>query len=292
MCTVSVVPIGDGFRLISNRDERLTRPVAEPPGRVTVAGVDAIFPVDPQSGGTWIGGNEAGLAIALLNRTPTDVVSGFSRTIGTGERSRGEIVPRLLAARDMSRLLDMVTAIEPTLYEPFRIVAVWRHDVLIATADGARMDVSMRHLTRPIAFTSSSLGDEIAERLRMPLFDALVAHAKDPVVPQRVFHGHQWADCPAFSVRMQRADARTVSRAIVNVGCADVADHRHPTAQACAAGTPPRSPRRIFGFLSQMNVGFAGCSVANAARTFMVREGAATLRQIVSFEYEPLHSAS
>jgi hypothetical protein len=255
MCTVSIVPIGDGFRLMCNRDERITRPVAEPPSRVAVAGVDAIFPVDPQSGGTWIGVNEAGLAIALLNRTPTDVVSGFSRTIGIGERSRGEIVPRLLAARDMSRLVDMVMAIQPALYGPFRIVAVWQHDVVSATADGARLDMSMRHLTRPLAFTSSSLGDEIAERLRLPLFDALVAHAKDPDVPQRVFHGHQWADCPAFSVRMRRSDARTVSRATVAVG-------------------------------------FAGCAPAAAARTFMVREGAATPRQVVSLEYEPFHSVS
>jgi hypothetical protein len=230
MCTVSIVPIGDGFRLMCNRDERVARPVAAPPARVVVGGVDAIFPIDPQSGGTWIGVNEAGLAIALLNRTyggsayrrtsGADVVSGVSRTIGIGERSRGEIVPRLLAARNMSHLLDLVTTIAPILYEPFRIVAVWRHDVVIGTSDGARLDLALRHLARPVAFTSSSLGDEIAERLRLPLFDALVAPAKDPDVPQRVFHGHQWADCPAFSVRMQRMDARTVSRASVNVGCA------------------------------------------------------------------------
>jgi hypothetical protein len=229
MCTVSIVPLGDGFRLMCNRDERITRPVAAPPSRVVVGSVDAIFPIDPQSGGTWIGVNEAGLAIALLNRThaaaartssgsvPTYAGSAFRRT---GERSRGEIVPRLLAARDLPHLLDLVTSIAPVLYEPFRIVAVLRLDVVTATADGARLDLGLRHLTRPIAFTSSSLGDEIAERLRLPLFDALVAHAKDSIVPQRVFHGHQWADCPAFSVRMRRTDARTMSRAIVNVGFA------------------------------------------------------------------------
>lgn len=227
MCTVSIVPLGDGFRLLCNRDERIGRPVAAPPSRVAVGGVEAIFPIDPQSGGTWIGVNEAGLAIALLNRTqvalartdsrstPTDVGSVLRRT---GERSRGEIVPRLLAARDMSHLRDLVATIAPIRYEPFRIVAVWRHDVVIGTADGTRLELDWRHLTRPVAFTSSSLGDAIAERLRLSLFDALVVPAKDPTVPQRVFHGHQWADCPAFSVRMHRTDARTVSRAIVNVG--------------------------------------------------------------------------
>src|SRR5262245_45962222 len=137
MCTVSIVPLGDGFRLMCNRDERVARPVAEPPRRVTIAGLEAMFPVDPQSGGTWIGVNEAGLAIALLNRTRTPE----SPTIGIGECSRGEIVPRLLAAPDMPHLLDLLSAIEPTRYEPFRIVAVRRDDVLIATTDGARLEL-------------------------------------------------------------------------------------------------------------------------------------------------------
>jgi hypothetical protein len=248
MCTLSIVPLGDGFRMMCNRDERVARPVAEPPRRVTIAGLEAMFPVDPQSGGTWIGVNEAGLAIALLNRTLADLAPGSGqtcrnaasavrwttdgRTIGIGERSRGEIVPRLLGARDMPRLLDVLGAIEPARYEPFRLVAVRRDEALIATADGARLDLDMRGLTRPLAFTSSSLGDAIAERLRLPLFDALVTHAKDPLVPQRAFHGHQWSDCPAFSVRMQRTDARTVSRSIVNVGRSFSFDYEplHPNA--------------------------------------------------------------
>jgi len=263
MCTVSIVPIGDGFRLMCNRDERVARPVADLPRRVTVAGVDAVFPVDPQSGGTWIGVNDAGLAMALLNRTPSEC----RPTIGLGGRSRGEIVPRLLAARDLPRLVELVGAVDATLYEPFRIVALCRGDVLIATADGARLDLDLRRLIRPVAFTSSSLGDVIAERLRLPLFDALVAHAKDPLLPQRIFHGHQWTDCPAFSVRMRRTDARTVSRSIVNVGCADFADHRGPRRTSC----------------TQLGV---------AARTFMVREGAATPRQAISLEYEPLPAYS
>ena len=240
MCTVSILPLDRGYRLMCNRDELITRPVAQAPVRTMVAGVDAIFPVDPPSGGTWLGVNDAGLTVALLTRTSPYVVSGPGRT-----SSRGEIVPRLLGAPDLSRLLDLTCAIEPTLYDPFRIVGIWRGDVVIATSDGARLDVGMRPLTRPIAFTSSSLDDSVAERLRLPLFDALVAHANDPLVPQRVFHGHQWADCPAFSVRMRRSDARTLSRSTVTVGFAELAVSSETAARALILRDAAAVPRHI-----------------------------------------------
>ena len=219
MCTISIVPVDVGFRLMCNRDERMARPVAEGPRRVNVAGMEATFPADPRSGGTWIGVNEAGLTVALLNRTANavnrDALAGAFRAIE--ERSRGDIVPRLLGARDMPHLLEAVRAIDPTPYRPFRVVGVWRHELLVATTVGRCVTVELRQLIRPVAFTSSSLDDATAERLRLPLFDALVANAVDPIVPQRVFHGHQWDHCPQFSVRMRRADACTVSRSTVNV---------------------------------------------------------------------------
>jgi hypothetical protein len=67
MCTVSVVPHVGGIRLLCNRDERRTRPAALPPAIHLVRGTTALFPVDPEGGGTWIGVNDAGLAVTLLN---------------------------------------------------------------------------------------------------------------------------------------------------------------------------------------------------------------------------------
>jgi hypothetical protein len=53
--------------------------------------------------------------------------------------------------------------------------------------------------------------------MRIPLFDALVVHAQDPVRGQREFHAHRWPRCSAFSVLMCRSDARTVSRSTIHV---------------------------------------------------------------------------
>ena len=53
--------------------------------------------------------------------------------------------------------------------------------------------------------------------MRLPLFEALVVHADDPLEGQRAFHAHQWPRCSTFSVLMCRSDARTVSRSTIDV---------------------------------------------------------------------------
>src|SRR4029079_17631075 len=68
MCTVSIVPDGDRFTLMSNRDERRGRAVALQPTVATFGARAAIVPIDPVGGGSWLGVNDAGLVAALLNR--------------------------------------------------------------------------------------------------------------------------------------------------------------------------------------------------------------------------------
>ena len=59
--------------------------------------------------------------------------------------------------------------------------------------------------------------DSAAERMRLPLFEALVVHVEDPLEGQRAFHAHRWPRCSTFSVLMCRSDARTVSRSTIDV---------------------------------------------------------------------------
>jgi len=68
VCTVSIVPVVDGCRVMCNRDERRTRAVAQPPRTWPTEVSWATYPQDPVSGGTWIGVNDDGLVVALLNR--------------------------------------------------------------------------------------------------------------------------------------------------------------------------------------------------------------------------------
>ena len=99
MCTLTIVPHEDGFQLGCNRDERLSRVPAMPPRVHLVGEVVAAFPTDAQGGGTWIGVNEHGLTIGILNRT----MPGDRAAVAALRCSRGTIGRHGLGAADLTR---------------------------------------------------------------------------------------------------------------------------------------------------------------------------------------------
>src|SRR6185312_11981515 len=68
MCTVSWIHAREGYQLLCNRDERHTRRPAQAPTVRQNGGVRFIAPIDGEEGGSWIGVNEFGLTLCLLNR--------------------------------------------------------------------------------------------------------------------------------------------------------------------------------------------------------------------------------
>ena len=86
------------------------------------------------------------------------------------------------------------------------------------TSDGAELAVEVTDLARPMMLTSSSLGDALVERPRRRLFERIFAgEERSWVQAQNLFHRHQWQRRPGISVRMERADAKTVSQTFVSV---------------------------------------------------------------------------
>jgi hypothetical protein len=212
MCTVTIVPRPDGFRLMCNRDERRMRVAAKPPAPFRLGRRLAAAPTDPEGGGTWIGVNESGLAVALLNRHE----AAWIRT-GTVQ-SRGLIVTRLLACGGLDDAVTAALAVKPSLFAPFRVVLVHRGSAGIVASDGCSMIVERRPLTEAMLFTSSSLGDGLVDPPRRQLFTEMVAaRPAARFHGQARFHRHQWARHPDISVRMERADALTVSRSTIDV---------------------------------------------------------------------------
>lgn len=212
MCTVSIVPLPGGFRLMCNRDELRTRPAALAPRQVRVGRGEAIMPIDPQGGGSWIAVTSTGLVVTVLNRsTPNDPQNGVPL------RSRGELITTLAECDRIDTVAEAIRRIDASGYGGFRIVAAAGHDLLVATSNGRDVEIVRQVLDRPVVFTSSSLGDAAAERMRIPLFEAMVLHNREPLEAQREFHAHRWPSCDVFSVLMSRDDARTVSRSTIEV---------------------------------------------------------------------------
>lgn len=211
MCTVSIVPTTDGCRVVCNRDERRTRPIARPPRQWPSETSCAIYPEDPASGGTWIGVNDSGMVAALLNRTST---------AGAGTRpvhSRGRIVPELLGYASLDHAVKAAEMLDDRAFEPFRLVVLQHLTVVVITCDATGISKAIVPVGSPLMFTSSSLGDALAEPPRRALFEELVCASDDWLCGQFRFHRHQWPKSPELSVQMARADALTVSRTTIDV---------------------------------------------------------------------------
>jgi hypothetical protein len=214
VCTVTIVPVGDGFRLGCNRDERRDRAPALPPAVHGLSRRTAIFPVDWAGPGTWVGVNDASLAAALLNRSPDSTVPLDTRR----RRSRGLIIPYLLECASLADALQRGAAVDPRDFDRFRLAMVQRGTVATLTSDGAELAVEVTDLARPMMLTSSSLGDALVEEPRRRLFERLFAgEERSWVQAQSLFHRHQWRSRRGISVRMERADAKTVSHTFVRV---------------------------------------------------------------------------
>ena len=218
MCTVSVIKLSGLLRLVSNRDERRTRPTALPPAVSHAGGLRIIAPTDPASQGTWIACSEIGLAIALLNVNPPDADARVP------PRSRGTIIPTLIGSRSLDEVAERARAIAHGDYAPYRLVAIH------AGADDVLEAVPMSGVLRrwpldaPRMFTSSGLGDHHVERPRRQLFEenVLPGNPADWRERQDRFHAHRWRDRLSVSVHMARAEAWTVSRTAIEIDDARV----------------------------------------------------------------------
>jgi hypothetical protein len=116
MCTVSFVPNEHGFLLGMNRDESQFRPIALPPEVHGGADEFSIYPSEP-GGGTWIGINNSGLCLALINwhAVPTRPIERIV--------SRGIVVEDLIRSRTSDVLFGLLHELPIERMPPFRLIA-------------------------------------------------------------------------------------------------------------------------------------------------------------------------
>ncbi|MGE0442239.1 MAG: NRDE family protein [Gemmatimonadales bacterium] len=240
MCTLSWLPAAEGYRLFFNRDERLTRAPGRPPEPGVERGVRFLAPVDGDAGGTWIGVNEYGLAVALLNRYPSGA-PGEHPWAGPRGRpanriSRGILVRALLGCRDRAAAVRYLKTAELHRYEPFTAafagspstprVAAGRArptgrdagsrsrgkwpPLTIADWDRRRLVLEV-HSAPGLVRTSSGHDQVAAARHRTARFEEMLAAGPPSVERLRAFHRDHTPARGALSVCMHRDDAATQS---------------------------------------------------------------------------------
>ena len=211
MCTVTWSADPDGYCVFFNRDEKLTRAVAEPPRIRDSRGVRFAAPIDADGGGTWIATNEFGLTVGLLNAYPAPGAA-------TGAESRGKIPIEVAGSRSLEDLARRMSRMDLSRFSPFHLLALepgraawlfgWSGSE-IALDDQA---------DRRMPLTSSSFESAAVAASRRAAFRNCIGERT--AIPRTLlerFHASHDPAPSAHSVCMHRPDARTVSFSRVTV---------------------------------------------------------------------------
>ena len=176
MCTVVILRRPEHkwpLLLAANRDEMLVRPWL-PPARHWPDRPDVVAGIDELSGGSWLGVNDHGVAVAVLNRV------GSLGPVAD-KRSRGELVLEALDHSDARDAAEALSDIDPNAYRTFNLVIVDNCDAYwLAGRTGAKR-VAIEALPAGYSFfTSSDRNDPDKPRVDayLPLFEA--AHPPNP----------------------------------------------------------------------------------------------------------------
>ena len=192
-----------------NRDEQRMRPVGLPPALHSCEHYQALYPSEP-TGGTWIGVNEKGLTIALINWYSKPQLQGAPAF------SRGEIIPKLLAEHSPGNAERLLRSLPLTRLNPFRLIVVSAKD---QSLHEFRSDsTSLEKLTFPWErhhWFSSGYDEPATIRIRE--MTSAGATGTDSLAMLRSLHRSHEPEKGPFSICMHREDAHTVSFTEINV---------------------------------------------------------------------------
>jgi Transport and Golgi organisation 2 len=228
MCTVTYLPLKQGFLITSNRDERLTRKPALPPEVHTVNGITLLFPQDADAGGTWIACKKSGRSVCLLN-------GAFQPHIPQPpyRKSRGLVVLDFFtspSAADFEKNYDL------TGIEPFTMVIAEGGRLEELRWDGHRKYFIQLDAAIPHIHSSATLYTPETMALRKKWFDSwLSTHQVYEVGEILRFHQFAGEGDEATNVRMSRFGlVETVSITCISVQndnvqmfYADVSHHKN-----------------------------------------------------------------
>jgi hypothetical protein len=198
MCTVSWLHEPGEYQLFCNRDEKLTRRQALPPRLLFSESTACIAPIDSDHGGTWIGVNEYGIALCLLNGAAA-----------RGPLSRGLIIPRVIGASTGREAARRLASMNLPQFSPFTLVILEPDREATVIVWDAKNLRTVPDAESCMPLVSSSVNLETVRRHRRREFDRRVRIAGS--VSAALLHDfHHWHD-GAMSPCMHRADAQTVS---------------------------------------------------------------------------------
>lgn len=209
MCTVTFVPIRQGYLLCSNRDERISRAQTLPPARYDEVGMHLFYPRDMESTGTWIAASSGGLTFCLLN-------GAFEAHIPAPpyRKSRGLILLEILKAGSADKFL-----INQSLegIEPFTLVMISENSAVLQLQelrwDGRKVWLQDIDSGIPAIWSSSTLYPPETRRQRELWFREWLQQHPEPTREDLFqFHSYGGSDDQENNLIMKRPnDRQTIS---------------------------------------------------------------------------------
>lgn len=233
MCTVTFIARRYGYALGMNRDEKLSRIAGLQPSLTHLSGRAILAPSEP-GGGTWIGVNDTGATLALINW-----YSITSRVAGQAV-SRGDVV-KLALSSDSHALVDAALKGLPLArVNPFRLIGVFpSHKAVVEWRWNLSHLERLHHRWRTSTWISSGFDEPGARQARGKAFaKALRQTTSGSTDWLRRLHRSHGPERGAYSHCMHREDASTVSYTEVRVGRHEATMRYIPGTPCCTAPAP------------------------------------------------------
>jgi hypothetical protein len=233
MCTIAFIARRHGYVLGMNRDEKKTRVVALPALRQRMGDRTALFPSEP-NGGTWIGVNDSGTTLALINWYSVPAQAPGTAT------SRGEVVKSCLPAAASAEVERILTGLPLARLNAFRLIGVFpKTKGIVEWLWDQRELRSSAFPWRTNLWVSSGYDEPGAQQIRGRYF-AEVLHQRSAGTLSwlRRFQSSHRPERGPFSVCMHREDAATVSSTEIGVSRSSATLRYTPGAPCCTAAQP------------------------------------------------------
>jgi hypothetical protein len=203
MCTLSWWYQDQRMHIIFNRDEQKSRARAQLPARISQQGLDAIMPIDPAGGGSWVAANNHRQVFCLLN----DYAAAYLPNAAI-RRSRGLLLRDLALCADWQALDRLLQPEALRCYAPFRLLLfVALQEPLLWHWDGSTLHQQLA-VRSPIS--SSSAWPRLIPKLRAWHWQRAMARSPSFTTQQQL-HRQAKPFCAFSGIAMQRAQVQTVS---------------------------------------------------------------------------------
>lgn len=204
MCTVTYVPLKNGFCITSNRDEKTTRARALSPKEYIINDKKITFPKDAKAGGTWFAKSDEATLVLLNGANEKHKLKPYYR------KSRGLIVLDLISSNDVLNTWD---EIDLENVEPFTLVLYYSDNLYKFQWNEVKKNKITLDTKQNYIWSSSTLYSKEIREERAKWFYNFIE--KNPAVsPKKMLSFHQFTENENLNFGLQinrKNDLKTIS---------------------------------------------------------------------------------